>query len=425
MAIASENITAYSGYNLHTVQTAKYKTNTLVLKMMAPLEEETVTYRALLPHVLQASTANYPSTSELRSYLDDLYGANFYADVAKKGDFQIITFTIDIANEEFLSDRTPLLEKAFALLSEVIFKPNLEGNAFQKESFMNEARALRQRLHSISDDKMRYSAIRLVEEMCKDERYALDANGRIEDLEHITPEGLFNYYHKALSEDKVDLYVIGDIQLKEVKELAEKYFVFEERSKASFEKNNEHQVKEEKEIIERTDVKQGKLNIGYRTNVIYGDPDYYALQVFNGLFGGFSHSKLFLNVREKASLAYYASSRLESHKGLLMVMSGIENDHYGQALDIIREQLEAMKRGEFTEEEIQQTKAVIKNQILETVDVSRGLVEILYHNVISGKTVELDEWMTKTDEVTKEEIIKAARKIEPDTIYFLTGKEAV
>ncbi|WP_458352834.1 EF-P 5-aminopentanol modification-associated protein YfmF [Peribacillus frigoritolerans] len=423
MSIASDTITEKSGYKLHVVRTDKYKTNTLVLKMKAPLTKEDVTYRALLPYVLQSSTSKYPTTPELRSYLDDLYGAGFYVDVAKKGEYQIISFTIDIVNEKFLSDSTPLLEKAFGLLSEVIFNPKKNGEAFDSKTVSNEIRSLKQRIQSISDDKMRYSATRLVEEMCKDEPYALEASGNLQDLETITPESLFAYYKKMLSEDEIDLYVIGDIDGSEVEALADKYVSLQEREPVRLPRETGKAVEKEKEIIENSDVKQGKLNIGYRTQVAYGDPDYYALQLFNGIFGGFSHSKLFINVRERASLAYYAASRLESHKGLLMVMAGIENANYKQALDIIHAQMEEMKQGNFSDQELAQTKAVVKNQLLETIDVSRGLVEILYHNVISGQDISLDEWFAKTERTTKEEIIAVGQKIQLDTIYFLTEAE--
>jgi predicted Zn-dependent peptidase len=164
--------------------------------------------------------------------------------------------------------------------------------------------------------------------------------------------------------------------------------------------------------------------MGYRTHIKYGDPDYYALQVFNGIFGGFSHSKLFHNVREKASLAYYVASRLESHKGLMMVMSGIEFKNFELAVNIIKEQMDAMRSGDFTDEEIEQTKAVIENQMLETLDTARGMVEILYHNVVSKINVPLDQWMKGMQESTKEDIIAVANKVNLDTIYFLTGMEA-
>ncbi len=138
---------------------------------------------------------------------------------------------------------------------------------------------------------------------------------------------------------------------------------------------------------------------------------------------GFSHSKLFANVREKASLAYYAASRLESHKGVMMVMSGIDFPNYNQAVTIINEQLEAMRQGDFSEEDIRQTKAVIINQLLETIDTSRGLVEVLYHNVVSGVDIELTTWIEKIDGTTKDEIVQAAKKVQLDTIYFLTEQE--
>ncbi|MFJ8243912.1 EF-P 5-aminopentanol modification-associated protein YfmF [Peribacillus asahii] len=423
MAIASETIKHKSGYKLHIVRTTKYKTNTLVFKMKAPLTKETVTYRALFPHVLQSNTSKYPTTPELRSYLDDLYGAGLYVDVTKKGEYHIISFTIDIVNEQFLSDTTPLLEKAFSLLSEVLFHPKVEEMAFDSATVTNEKRALKQRIQSIFDDKMRYSSKRLVEEMCANEPYALEANGRLEELEQITPMSLYDYYQKALNEDEIDLYVIGDLSEDEVDRLASQYISLSDRKPVVLSRQANASIGDEKEVIEKIDVKQGKLNIGYRTNILYGDPQYFALQLFNGLFGGFSHSKLFINVREKASLAYYAASRVESHKGLLMVMSGIENENYKQAVDIIKEQFEAMKQGDFTEEELLQTKAVVKNQVLETVDVARGLVELLYHNVLANQSISLDEWIGKTEQVTKEEVIKVANQMKLDTIYFLTGTE--
>ncbi len=413
-----------NGLTLHTVETEKYKTNTLVLKFKAPLQEEQVTYRALLPYVLQSETSKFPSTTQLRSYLDELYGATLSVDLSKKGEYHIISFKIEIANEKYLSDQTPLLQKAIELLADVIFSPVVENEAFIPSTVDKEKRSLRQRIQSVFDDKMRYSNLRLVQEMCKDEPYHLHVNGRTEDLESITPSSLFQYYQKMMAEDEVDLYIVGNIEVDTIKKTIVELFPFNSRKGSSISPSiKTKSVVDPNEVIERQDVKQGKLNLGYRTNVTYSDPEYHALQVFNGIFGGFSHSKLFINVREKESLAYYAASRVESHKGLLMVMSGIEFENYDKAVTIIKEQMEAMKSGDFTDQEISQTKAVIKNQLLETIDTARGIVEVLYHNVISETSRELEEWITGMEAITKDEIIEVANKIELDTIYFLTGLE--
>ncbi|MCM3237657.1 insulinase family protein [Heyndrickxia oleronia] len=422
MSVANEMVIKTEGFTLHIVKTNKYKTNTLVWKMKAPLNAETVTLRALLLNVLQSSTKKYPTTTALRTYLDDLYGAGFFVDLAKKGEQHIMSFSIDIANEKFLKDSTPLLQKGIDFLAEVLLNPNIENESFHQETVEKEKRILKQRIQSIYDDKMRYSNVRLVEEMCKGEPYALDANGIASKVEEITPQNLFEYYKQAISEDELHLYIIGDVNENEVETFC-RNLQFENRTPIQLERKEGSNVKEVKEIKEKQDVKQGKLNIGYRTNVRFGDQDYFALQVFNGIFGGFSHSKLFINVREKASLAYYAASRLESHKGLLMVMSGIEAKNYDQATTIIREQMDAMKKGDFTDQEIEQTKAVINNQLLETTDTSRGLVEILYHNVIANQNFTVDDWIQRINKISKQDIIEVAKKIELDTIYFLTGLE--
>jgi predicted Zn-dependent peptidase len=423
MTAINEVVKKKQGYTLHIVQTDKYKTNSLILKMKAPLDQETVTLRGLLPHVMQSSTKTYPSTTKLRSYLDELYGANFFTDLGKKGEYHVVSMSVEIANEKFLRDSEPLLQKGIEFLADVLQNPHIENNEFDKKTVEKEKRNQKVRIQAVYDDKMRYANSRLVEEMCKGERFALHVNGISEEVESITAKSLYEYYQKVMNEDQFDLYVIGDVDVAEVETLCDQLLQLNERTPLEVDSSEVEQKERENVVKEKQDVKQGKLNMGYRTHTQYGDDDYFALQVFNGIFGGFSHSKLFINVREKASLAYYAASRLESHKGLLMVMSGIEFEKYDQAVGIINDQLQAMKDGDFTDGEIEQTKAVIRNQLLETIDTSRGLVEVLYHNAVAHEEIDLRHWLEEIEKTTKEDIVKAANKVELDTIYFLTGME--
>ncbi|MFC7784305.1 MULTISPECIES: EF-P 5-aminopentanol modification-associated protein YfmF [unclassified Rossellomorea] len=423
MTAINEIVKKKQGYTLHIVQTDKFKTNSLILKMKAPLDQETVTLRGLLPHVMQSSTKTYPSTTELRSYLDELYGANFFTDLGKKGEYHVVSMSVEIANEKFLRDSDPLLQKGLEFLADVLQNPHIENNEFDQKTVEKEKRNQKVRIQAVYDDKMRYANSRLVEEMCKGERFALHVNGISEEVESITAKSLYEYYQKVMNEDQFDLYVIGDVDVAEVETLCDQLLQLNERTPLEVDSSEVEQKERENVVKEKQDVKQGKLNMGYRTHTQYGDDDYFALQVFNGIFGGFSHSKLFINVREKASLAYYAASRLESHKGLLMVMSGIEFEKYDQAVGIINDQLQAMKDGDFTDGEIEQTKAVIRNQLLETIDTSRGLVEVLYHNAVAHEEIDLKHWLDEIEKTTKEDIVKAANKVELDTIYFLTGME--
>lgn len=422
MKLMEQQLHELGGLRVHIIPTDKYKTNTFVFRLKAPLNEETVTERALLPYVLQSATEKLPSVIRLRQYLEELYGSSLAVDVSKKGEDHVISIYVDIANEVYLHDAPPLFEKALSMLSDIVLHPATEGNGFLPSIVESEKRALLQRIEATYDDKMRYANERLIEEMCKVEPYRLSANGKKESVSSITNESLYQYYQKVLAEDEMDLYIIGDISENAV-DLVSQYFSISARPRGERNVLLHKRNNEEKEVVEKQELKQSKLHIGYRTFITYKDEDYFALQLFNGLFGGFSHSKLFVNVREKNSLAYYAASRFESHKGLLFVMSGIEAKNYEKAVEIIKEQMLAMQNGDFSEEEMHQTKSVIQNQILEAIDTPRGFVEMLYHGIISDRTRPVEEWLTGIDSVTKEEIVKVAKNIELDTIYFLQGTE--
>jgi predicted Zn-dependent peptidase len=412
-----------SGCNVHVIETEKYKTNTVIVKMRGPLEQDTITMRALLPHVLQSGTESAPSATAFRSALDELYGANFFADSAKKGNEHVLTFTIEVANEKFLHGESDLFDQALTLISDVLFRPYLKEGVFAEKTVKQEKRSLQQRIRSIYDDKTRYASMKLVEEMYKGDSYGLPAGGLLEEVEPITSESLYDYYKETLKKDTIDIFVIGDVKAKEAAAKIESHFPFEKRSAVFNENGSSAQVGEVRVIHETQEINQGKLNIGCRTTVTYSDPQFAALQVFNGVFGAFAHSKLFMNVREKESLAYYAASRFDSHKGFLMMLAGIDQKNYDKTVQIMNEQLEEVKNGRISDLEMDQTKALLKNQLQESADTARGMVEVQYNNIAAGVDRPIDKWIKEIDGVTKEEAAAAAKTVVVDTVYFLSGKE--
>ncbi|PGS47139.1 peptidase M16 [Bacillus sp. AFS041924] len=412
-----------NGIKLHVVTTEKFKTNSITLKVRGKLEEETVSFRGILPYVLQSGTKDLPTNGEIRRKLEDLYGATFFVDVSKKGDYHVMSFTIDIANEKYLSNQSSLLNDALSLIASIWQNPFLENGAFSAKHVETQKRTQIQRIQSINDDKLKFANQRLVEEMFKDEPYALLANGKTEDVNSITAESLYKYYEKALQQDLIDLYIIGDVAFDQCKQLVEENFRNTTSESLSVETEKAKPIETPNEVIEEQKLNQAKLHIGYTTEISIKDPDYFALQVFNGLYGGFSHSKLFINVREKNSLAYYAASRFESHKSILMVMSGIASENYEKATTIIAEQLEEMKKGNFTEEEIAQTKLVIKNSLLESMDTAYGIIETLFNDQAAGNERPIEDWIPAIEKVTKDEIVAVANKIQLHTTYFLKGQE--
>lgn len=410
-------------YTLHLIETKKFKTNTIAIKFSRPLERENITERALLPFVLQKGSKSYPDERQLRLKLDELYGSKFSINSGKKGENHVITFVLDFPNDKFIQGENELVHECLNFLYDIVFNPNITDNQFKKSIVEKEKETLTNKIKAMIDEKMQYANMRLIDEMCKDEKYSIHSHGYLEDMDQINEETLYKIYREMIEDDRMDFYIVGDFDKHEMEKQIINVFNIERQPTVKTVVSEPIKVNETNTVIEKQKVQQAKLHIGYRTGITYQDPNYYALQVFNGIFGGFPNSKLFLNVREKHSLAYYAASRLESNKGILFVFSGIAPEKFEQAKDIIFEQHEDIKNGHFTEEEVEQTKKSIIHQFKETIDRAGGIIEFFYQQAIAETEINLDEIYNKINAVTKEDVIEIAKEVQLDTIYLLTAED--
>jgi predicted Zn-dependent peptidase len=409
---------------LHVLPTKRFKTFALSLFVGAPLTEAGVTPIALTPFVLRRGTKSYPETLSFRERLDDLYGAGFGFDLYKRGDHQIVQFRLDIINDQFVSATDSLLGDALSFLGEVLTAPALENGAFRKKYVEAEKTTVTKRIEAIINDKIRYASERCVEEMCKDEPFRLPALGRKEELASLHADNFYEAYKQWLQGASLDLYVAGDTTLEEVRSMVVKSFALPEGEPSTYTVSKPVAARPQVQTIEeRLDVGQGKLNMGLRVGLTYSSDQYAALLVYNGLLGGFPHSKLFVNVREKESLAYYASSRLDGHKGILTLQSGIEVANYEKAVKIIREQIEAMKAGEFAMEDLRRTQAMIIGQLRELQDSAFERIAFDFSNVLSGLERTGESFIAEIQAVTPENVTAVAQHVQLDTIYFLRDRK--
>ncbi|WP_445671430.1 EF-P 5-aminopentanol modification-associated protein YfmF [Paenibacillus sp. FSL R7-0302] len=414
-----------AGMRIHVLPTKAFKTFAISLYAGVPLEESTVTSTALVPFVLRRGTASYPETTQFRERLEELYGAGFGFDIYKRGDYQIVQFRMDTINDSFVQSKESLLGESFAFLGEVLTRPLLENGSFRASYVATERETIRKKLESIVNDKIRYAAERCIEEMCRNEPYRLHPLGQRADLDAITPETLYQSYTSWLNGATLDLYVVGDTTPEEVEKLVTAHFGRAHHSEAGGYTSDftPVTVTEVRTVEEKLDVNQGKLNMGLRTSITYKDDRYASALMYNGILGGYPHSKLFVNVREKESLAYYASSRYDGHKGIGTIQSGIEAQNYGKAVDIIRKQLDELKAGNITDLELSQTKAMIRNLLSEIQDSAFEMISFDFNRQLSGKDRSAQELMDQVDGMGAAEVKAAADTFELDTIYFLTGKE--
>ena len=411
-----------NGIKLHTIKTEKFKTNLIAVMLTTKLDRKNVTKNALIPAVLRRGTKFMQTQEEINKKMEDMYGASFDCGLDKTGDNQILKFYMETVNNEFLpQDAENMIKSSIEKIFEIIFNPYLENGVFKKEYVEQEKENIKQIIDGKIDSKARYALDRCIEEMYKNEPFGLYKFGYVEDLKDINEKNLYEYYLELIKTCKIDIYISGIVdenihniikQNENIEKLQERKPDFKEFELTK--KENE----EAKEIQESMEITQGKLIIGLDVNILDKDARY-KIMIYNSLLGGSANSKLFQNVREKASLAYTASSSYYRFKNNIFINCGIDIPNYQKALEIIKKQIEDMKNGDFTDEEIENAKNGIIASI-KTIDDEQD-TEITYYfgQELSGTKTNLEEYIENIQKVNKADVLEVAKQISIDTIYFL------
>ena len=410
------------GIKLHTINTNRFKTNLVAVFLTVPITRENVTFNAVLSSVLRRGSKSMPTQEEISKELENMYGASFDCGIDKTGDNHILKFYLESINDRFLPQSGEnMLKQTIEKLLEIVFNTLVEEGKFKEDYVEQEKNNIKRRIEGKIDNKAKYAIERCIEEMYGDEPYGLYRYGYIEDLEKINADSLYKHYQDIINTCKIDISISGKIdsdilsmleQNDNIKNLNPRAPKFIQTATIKKEKV------EEKVISESMDVTQGKLIIGMDIN-IDEEKQKYKISIYNALLGGSATSKLFQEVREKASLAYSASSSFIRHKGNIIISCGIEIKNYDKALEIIRKQLEDMKAGNFTDEDLKNAKKGIISAIKGIEDEQDTEITYYFGQELSGNEVTTEQYIKEVEQVSREDVIDVANSVNINTIYFL------
>lgn len=414
---------------IHLMKTDKFKSNVVAAFLLTDLDKETVTKNALIPAVLRRGTAKLKTMKDISIKMDEMYGAVFDASTDKIGDKQAIQLYASTINNKFALNGEDLLSETLDFMFDAIYNPYLENGIFSEEYVNGEKETLRDLIKSKINNKGSYALLRCTEETFGDDPYALFKYGREEDLDGITASNLYEQYQMLLNKSEKHFYICGDVEEVKIREFFEKKY---ENIPTTLEmihepeyrtKKSELNITEVKEVREKMDVTQGKLVLAYDVDVDLSASSFYKMTLYNTILGASSNSKLFQNVREKASLAYTTRSTYLKHKGVLFVTAGIELDKYEKALELVKVQVNDMAEGNFTDEDIKDAKVFLKNLFSSIKDDQVTLVELSIGNFVLGLDATIDEMIASFEQVTREDIIEVANKVRLVTNYYLCAEQ--
>lgn len=415
------------GVWLSHLHSDKFKTACLSLSLLTQLERETASMNALIPYVLRRGSTHYPDMQAISQRLEELYGTAIEPVVRRVGEIQCLGFYASIPEGEFIPGGEDLLHHAAALLGELLLSPATRGGLLLPDYVESEKEKLLDMIRSRVNEKVNYSLIRCIEEMCCCEDYAVGRFGGEAECGAIHYQKLTRQYRTLLQSCPIELFYCGRAGAKQVAAALKDALMPLPRGEINYDIGTDVRMNaleaQPRTVEETIDVSQGKLVIGFRLGEYMEEPDAAALSVFNCAFGGGSTSKLFMNVRERLSLCYYASSILDRHKGLLLVASGIEFDKLEAVKSEIFAQLDALRRGELSDEELKAARAGVASDLRALTDSQGNLEGFYLSQAIAGPDCGPLELAELAENVSREQIAQIAKSVECDLIYFLKGPE--
>lgn len=407
-------------YNLHFIKTDIFKTITMKVIFHTPIIKEDITKRNILSDILLQSTKEYKTRRDLTIKSEDLYAADIYTSNQRVGNYIMTSFILQTLNDKYTEENN--FEESIKFLHEIIFNPDVEEERFKEDKLELVKSNATLALNSIKEDAANYSLIRMSEAYDKTSPISYRMTGYLEDLDKITEENLYEYYERMLDNDYVDIFILGDINEKELLPIIKKYFKFKKvkKRKASYYLPNKKPRKRRLFAKETTKNSQSKLAIACPITKMTDYEKNYSLLLANIILGGTGDSKLFKEVREENSLCYTIRSNYNRLDNLMVINAGIDNVNFDKAVELITKNIQDMKKGKFTDSDINVAKEFYKTSAESLMESpSRIINEVLTEEILGVEP--LSERVRKIEKVTKKDIMRACKKINMDTVFLLEG----
>ena len=410
------------GVRLHFIQSEKFKTNKIRVRFSAPMSKETVAGRVLTASMLETVNAVYPTSQAFRERLANLYGADYSTSLSRRGLVHYLDINLSFVRDKFLSRKNVLTDAMLDFLKASLFSPLVSQDAFDESAFEIEKKNILNDLEAEIENHFYHAHRELDKLFYEEEEMQMPRVGTIELIQKETAASSFATFQQMLQENQIDFFFIGDFNEVAVREKIQSFNFAPRQQELQLVYKQEYS-NVLREGLEQKDVHQSIIELGYHFPIQYGESEHLPLVVLNALLGGFAHSKLFVNLREKEGLAYTISSNFDIFSGMMRIYAGIDRSNRTRTVALINRQIGDLKRGMFSQEELDQTKKMLKNSVLLAQDRQNTILERAYMaSVLGKKFLSLEAWLEALEQVRKDDIIKAAGQLKLQAIYFMEGK---
>lgn len=406
---------------LLALHTDRFKSELLNVQFAVPTKKETAQRYALLFELLRRGTERYPTKAQFYRRLDDLYASNIQPYCRRAGDMQLLGLTAEFLGARFVGGGAGLLPEMCGMLAELLLHPYMPNGAFYTPYLESEKRHLRDVIRARINNPRGYARAECRKMLFAGEPYALSLAGEEETVDEITAAALTSLWQELTTTLVPTFFYVGNTPPAEVAEQLSRALslsgstVHPAKTLVKMPQDTVLRAEEEMPLC------QGKLAIGYRTDITVGHPLSAAMSMLNEIFGGSAASKLFLNVREKRSLCYHCSSSFDPYKGAIFVGSGIRVENREVAESAIRAEFEAILRGDITKAEWEAAKRSREFGCRQLADHPASLCDFYMGRHLLGICETPEERRAAFAAVTREQVAEAALHLREGAVFFLKG----
>lgn len=401
-----------NGVNLVVLPTTQFKTLHIAIDFAAPLEIDTVSARSLLTYLTAVSSKKYPNQQKVAQKTIDLYGAQYQTDVLRFGQTHHVRYSLQMPAPTYIDTDGNLLHDAFEFLHDMIFDPLVRAEQFDQNTFKKEQQSLMNELASLSDDKQRYAASKLRELTYAVPAMAISSSGRVNDVKELTSKRVYQAYEEMLANDTMNIIVYGDVDETRIISELKSWPLLDHHEPVlqPFYRQNSREILAAATNTQ-ADINQAILMIAYRLAIAPDDPKRFVALVMNAMFGGSPLSKLFMNVREKESLAYSIYSRWQNDTGFITVAVGLDSEKIQQTESMIQAQLSAIQDGDFSEETLLAIKASLINDYLSQQDSPNSEIALIFSRLLTNRETSVTDWVNAVNAVTSKDVAALAHEV--------------
>ena len=404
-----------NAYNLHIINTNKFKTVTIDVSFRRKIKKEEITIRNLLKELIVNSSCNYSTERSLIIQTERLYDLKLLSSTYRVGNYSILSFKSRFLNEEYTE--VGMNEESIKFLLDLIFKPRLDNDVDKCKKKIEKS------ILSLSDNKIKYALLKLLEST-EDMPYSYNNYGYKEDLDKISDEDIKKYYDSVISDDFVDVFVVGNVDANEIKQIFKEYFKV-----STFHKNELSllvpelsRIRKTKELREYDNVNQTQLTMLCNINGLTDYERKYVIPVYGELLGGSSNSILFDSVREKNSYAYYVNALVKPYDNIMMIYSGIQKGNDGAVVKLIEKSLSGVSKGKFDVEKLESSKKTLISAIESSLDNPVSIINNYYAMVLVD-ALDVNERIENIKKVSKDDIMAVSKKISVHTLFLLEASD--